>query len=108
MICGVTVQEIIWTGGLPHLRGLLYLPGFPHHLVNRPLDGQLPQWLALQRASNGPPSRDYSNISPRLKPFIQILTQPKYAYDRSFTHHQNTVLFFFNVSNRSKLCRVSY
>ena len=60
------------------------------------------------RASNGPPSRDYSNISPRLKPFIQILTRPKYAYDRSFTHHQNTVLFFFNVSNKSKLCRVSY
>ena len=91
MICGVTVQEIIWTGGLPHLRGLLYLPGFPHHLVNRLLDGQLPQWLALQRASNGPPSREYSNISSRLKPFIQILTRPKYAYDRSVTHHQNTI-----------------
>ena len=30
-------REIIWTGGLPHLRGLPHLPGVPHLHVNRPL-----------------------------------------------------------------------
>ena len=29
--------EIVWTGGLPHLRGLPYLPGVPHLHVNRSL-----------------------------------------------------------------------
>ena len=29
--------EIIWAGGLPHLSGLLHLPGVPHLVVNRPL-----------------------------------------------------------------------
>ena len=28
--------EIIWTGGLPHLNGLPYLPWVPHLHVNRP------------------------------------------------------------------------
>ena len=28
--------QIIWTGELPHLRGLPHLPGFPHLHVNRP------------------------------------------------------------------------
>ena len=41
MIGGVTIWEIIWAGGLPHLSGLPHLPGVPHLHVNTP--------LALQR-----------------------------------------------------------
>ena len=37
----VTIWEIIWTGGLPHLSGLTHLHGIPHLLVNRPLEGGL-------------------------------------------------------------------
>ena len=44
MIGGVTIWEIIWAGGLPHLSGLPHLPGVPHLHVNRP--------LALQRRRN--------------------------------------------------------
>ena len=29
-------EEIIWTGGLPHLSGLPHLPGVPHLHVNSP------------------------------------------------------------------------
>ena len=34
MIGGVTIGEIIRTGGLPHIRGLLLLPWVPHLHVN--------------------------------------------------------------------------
>ena len=37
MIGGVTIWEIIWAGGLPHLSGLPHLPGVPYLHVNRPL-----------------------------------------------------------------------
>ena len=40
MIVGVTLWEIVWTGGLPHVRGLPHLPGVPHLHVNRPLGNQ--------------------------------------------------------------------
>ena len=32
----IKMKRIIWTGGLPHLRELLHLPGVPHLHVNRP------------------------------------------------------------------------
>ena len=34
MIGWVTIWEIIWTGGLPHLTGLPHLPGVPYLHVN--------------------------------------------------------------------------
>ena len=37
MTGGVTICEIIWTGGLPHLSGLPGLPWVSHLHVNRPL-----------------------------------------------------------------------
>ena len=37
MIGGVTIWEIIWTGGLPHLNGLPHLPGVPHLHVKQAL-----------------------------------------------------------------------
>ena len=35
MIGWVTIWEIIWSGGLPHLTGLPHLPGVPYLHVNR-------------------------------------------------------------------------
>lgn len=35
------------------------------------LDGQMPHRLVLQKASNPPPTGDYSKIYPCVKPFIQ-------------------------------------
>ena len=35
------------------------------------LDGQMPHWLVLQKASNPPPTGDDSKIHPCVKPFIQ-------------------------------------
>ena len=30
MVGGVTLREIMWTGGFPHQSGLPHLPGVPH------------------------------------------------------------------------------
>ena len=38
MVGGVTIQEIKWTGRLPHVSGLPYLPGVFYLHVNRSLD----------------------------------------------------------------------
>ena len=35
MVGGVTLREIIWTGGFPHQSGLPHLPGVPHLYVSR-------------------------------------------------------------------------
>ena len=37
MIGGVTIWEIIWTGGLPHLSRSPQLPRLPYLHVNKPL-----------------------------------------------------------------------
>ena len=39
MVGGVTLREIMWTGGFPHQSGLPHLPGVPHLYVSRLLAG---------------------------------------------------------------------
>ena len=39
MVGGVTLREIMWTGGFPHQSGLPHLPGVPHFYVSRLLGG---------------------------------------------------------------------
>ena len=35
MIGGVTIWEVVWTAGLPHLSGLPYLPGVTYlHVIS--------------------------------------------------------------------------
>ena len=47
MIGWVTIWEIIWTGGLPHLTGLPHLPGAPYLHVNRSIGMHFRGFLSL-------------------------------------------------------------
>ena len=48
MIFGVTIWEIIWTGGLPHLSGSSHLPRVPHlHVTSLCVKPSLPHVYSL-------------------------------------------------------------
>ena len=54
MIGGVTIWEIIWKGGLPHLSGLPHLPGVPH--LHHSFDQKSPSFLGHVVLKRGAPT----------------------------------------------------